>query len=361
MKKHFRLSWIFLLGFFAALQVHPSAADAKGGVPAAPEYLHVYRHSETSLRIIWKRVKRADGYAVYRYDPGSGKYRRIKIQKGNKKSQIIDSGLKTNRVYRYRVRAYCLQAGKRRCGAPTYDARAKTYRRKCRIINAGKAIADRKVTLGITMSKKMEVYVKPARYGSNKKKKALTQKVRWISSDPAVAAVASDGTVTAGTKAGTCKVYAVAHNGNRRKITVKVKNYAFPKSYDGYSGADPIVNELLSDYKKDVCSIAYYFTVHRPTSAITIQLDESGRIVQSPGTVDLSAIQEHLDRLFYQFPANLRIEASDIGVQYVMESYNERGALTCRRRVEYYYGDDYKQFMGIIAEHWRWHRFIPGG
>ena len=122
---------------------------------------------------------------VFRYRSKAKKYTKIKNIKGNERHQIFDNRLKTNKTYRYQVKAYTLKKGKRVYGDASYYAEAKTYRRNSKVVNAGGISSDKKVTLGITMSKKMDTYVKPSKYGKNKKKRALTQKVRWKSSNEA--------------------------------------------------------------------------------------------------------------------------------------------------------------------------------
>ena len=75
----------------------------------------------------------------------------------------------------------------------------------------------KKITLGIRMTRKMGPYVKASKYGKYKNKKALSQLVRWGSSNESIATVDKDGVVTAGIQTGTCTLYAIAHNGKEAK------------------------------------------------------------------------------------------------------------------------------------------------
>lgn len=69
------------------------------------------------VRITWKKVKNADGYQVYRATKKNGKYRLVKVVKGNKKVSYINTKLKKNKKYYYKVRAYRTVKGKKVYGA----------------------------------------------------------------------------------------------------------------------------------------------------------------------------------------------------------------------------------------------------
>lgn len=69
------------------------------------------------VRITWKKVKNADGYQVYRATKKNGKYKLVKVVKGNKKVSYTNTKLKKNKKYYYKVRAYRTVKGKKVYGA----------------------------------------------------------------------------------------------------------------------------------------------------------------------------------------------------------------------------------------------------
>lgn len=69
------------------------------------------------VRITWKKVKSADGYQVYRATKKNGKYKLVKVVKGNKKVSYTNTKLKKNKKYYYKVRAYRTVKGKKVYGA----------------------------------------------------------------------------------------------------------------------------------------------------------------------------------------------------------------------------------------------------
>lgn len=69
------------------------------------------------VRITWKKVKNADGYQVYRATKKNGKYKLVKVVKGNKKVSYTNTKLKKNKKYYYKVRVYRTVKGKKVYGA----------------------------------------------------------------------------------------------------------------------------------------------------------------------------------------------------------------------------------------------------
>ena len=63
------------------------------------------------------KVKNADGYQVYRATKKNGKYKLVKVVKGNKKVSYTNTKLKKNKKYYYKVRAYRTVKGKKVYGA----------------------------------------------------------------------------------------------------------------------------------------------------------------------------------------------------------------------------------------------------
>lgn len=61
--------------------------------------------SKKSIKIIWKKIAKADGYYIYRQQK-NGKYKRIKKIKNGKQNFYEDKKLTYGKTYRYYVKAY---------------------------------------------------------------------------------------------------------------------------------------------------------------------------------------------------------------------------------------------------------------
>ena len=211
-----------------------SSCYAASDIPVvqAPDKVQSIRRSDTSIQIRWESIPDVDGYIIYRYHASSKNYKEIHTIKSSsiKKGMIwTDKHLRTNKVYKYKMASYKIIDGKTQVSDRSDWVSAKTYKRNSKKINArAPKVSKKEVYLGLCTAKKVTAYSKPAKYGKNKKKKVISNQIRWNSSDPAVATVDKKGVITAGVKAGTCSVYAKAHNGTRTKIKVIVK--AAPKT-----------------------------------------------------------------------------------------------------------------------------------
>lgn len=68
--------------------------------------------SEKTVQLTWERTSKTQGYEIYR-KTGSGKWKRIAVLKNNKKVSYKDSGLKSGKTYRYKMRSYYKTKGKK--------------------------------------------------------------------------------------------------------------------------------------------------------------------------------------------------------------------------------------------------------
>lgn len=94
-----------------------------------PRQVKAVSEDAHSVKLSWKKVKKAEGYFIYRYEKGSKKY--VKIKKlSAKKKRWINRGLNTDQVYRYKVRAYRTAAGKYQTGRASYVVSVKPQTKK---------------------------------------------------------------------------------------------------------------------------------------------------------------------------------------------------------------------------------------
>jgi hypothetical protein len=226
----------------------------------APTNVKVVKKSATSLKISWSKVAGAKGYVVYQYSSKAKKYKAIKTLKGASKTSWVNKKLKTNKTYKYKVAAYKLINGKKKYSKLSYVVSARAYAKNAKTVNASKVItSDRYNTymkryLGLKAVDLIPMEVKV----SGKNVKPLSNKIRWFSSNTKLVKVNSKGYIRAQGKAGTCYVYARAHNGVTKKIKVTIRDYANPKSFknlDKVKKFDKRAETFLSTYKDDICDI----------------------------------------------------------------------------------------------------------
>ncbi|MCM1179919.1 MAG: Ig-like domain-containing protein [Clostridium sp.] len=331
-----------------------------GNVPdRIPQNVRAVRHSNTAIRVRWKSDESVDGYIIYRYNRSSRKYKKVKVVKDAAADRWVDRHLKTNTVYRYQVASYKLVDGKKQVSNRSDWVSAKTYKRTTQYINAqAPKVSTQKVYLGLRSTTKIKSKVIASKYGRNRKKKPFSTKVRWYSSDTAVATVDKNGVVTAGIQPGKCSVYAMAHNGAKTRVEVVVKNYAKEDDFYNYGQEDDIYT-LITDFKPQIQNIAEYYSINRigENEIIYIDLDDDANVIITPANADIGNLKEDIEKLLVDFPYYIRIEIYCDRVEYLLEEDDSQEALT--GHVAFWFDNDCSQWEDQIADHWEAYRFYP--
>lgn len=326
---------------------------AKSIKAETPKNVVVKRYITTALKIKWSKVKKADGYRIYRYSSKKKKYVSIKTVFNNEKTCWIDKKLKVHKVYKYKVSSFKVHKGKKKFSKKSYRVSGRTYRINDRLVNAGEVfiLENSPISIGLCSENEYQVFINPDRKVKNKKAKPFSKEVIWSSSDISLVKVNKMGKITSFDKEGTCYVYLRAHNGVQKRIKVKVVNFANPKSFSGYEGNDSYVNELLLNYKKEVCNIATYFTVHTKQGVNgCIKSDDDGNIVGIPDMENISAIQNDINKLLTQFPLAIKIYYNGEGAVKFKLCFNAAG--TSHRDIIYDKNNEYEESPQQIAPHW---------
>ncbi len=94
-------------------------SPAKSAAPALNKAVlgKTKRTSAKKASLQWKKTAGASGCLVYRSTSKKGTYRLVKTIKSGKKLTYTDTGLKKNRSYYYKIKAYRTVNGKRKTGA----------------------------------------------------------------------------------------------------------------------------------------------------------------------------------------------------------------------------------------------------
>lgn len=318
----------------------------------APENVVVKRNKNKELKIKWSKVKDADGYRIYRYSHKKKKYVKIKTIYNRNKTSWINKELKLHKVYKYKVASFELHKKKKIFSKRSYWVSARTYGNKGKLVNAEQIdiIEDSPIFIGICSETKLQTIILADQQTKNKKARPFSKKMRWSSSDKLLVKVSKQGKLTSFDKEGICYIYVRAHNGKTKKIKVNVINYASPASFPYYEGNNTYINDLLMNYRIEICNIATYFTKYAKTGINgVIKSDEEGNIIGIPQLENILTIRDDLEKLITQFPMVLKIYYSDQGVRFKM-NYDASGSSYCD--VTYSKWDDCEDSPLKIAPHW---------
>jgi hypothetical protein len=172
---------------------------------------------DTALLLTFSKVKKADGYDVYRYNEKSKKYVKVKTLKGNGNIAWLDKGLVSGQQYKYKVQPWRTVSKKKKAMKMSYHVWAITASEtKANVTKI--VVGQAKVT-----GKKGQAAKLTATATTVEGKEVFSGDVRWHSSDRAIATVDKNGKVKL-LKKGVCTIWAKTHNGlNSRKVMIRVK------------------------------------------------------------------------------------------------------------------------------------------
>ena len=190
-----------------------------GTIPALQVLTLNIKGGKKAISLNWNKMSDADGYKIYGTECGKKSQLKKTVSKNTLK--WTEKKLKTGTYYKYFVVAY-----KKVNGKETVLAKSDVMH----VATAGKGYGyAKKISLkstSLTLKKGKSAYIKASLVSTNKKYNKKIQehvpRIRFTSSDQAVATVNSKGKVTARAK-GTCYIYCYGLNGVSRKVKITVK------------------------------------------------------------------------------------------------------------------------------------------
>jgi hypothetical protein len=205
--------------------LNKKTAAISGAVTLNPKWyphvrvLHVRKMTDPNkLLVYWGKVKKADGYIVYRFDPQTKKYRQIAYLKGRGNRAYVDTKTEAGKSYAYKVAYYTIKKnGNKKIAKKSYKVTGITEHAAIENVYSISLNRDR------LSGKKGKSAKLTATLVTAKGKAALSSSVSWHSMSKKIATVSKNGKVTF-KKKGTTYIYAKAHDGmNSRKVKVTVK------------------------------------------------------------------------------------------------------------------------------------------
>lgn len=191
-------------------------------LPAAPDYTLLAKLSasgNTAMKLKWTDVDGAEGYDVY-FGKRGGRLKNVATVTGATSHKL--SGLDRAEVYGAYVTAWVTEGGKKTAvgePSPTVYAVAGGYDKHwCN----PKSVSVKQSSLTLKAGKTAKIRASVAGVKAGRKVLREEKPLRYYSSNANVATVSSDGKVTA-IAAGKCTIWAVANNGVRTGVKVRVK------------------------------------------------------------------------------------------------------------------------------------------
>ena len=319
---------IFYLSVFKINQPVKTEAKTK---PLSIKKVRVRSYQNRTLKVTWKKIRGADGYQIYRYEPKKKKFVKAGEVEAGKKAWISP---KVKKKQTYKVRAFRKNGRKKVYGKFSYEVSAIFYKKQAKKVNAGKVIPSctyKKLNYYDTL--KIKVRIKTSTHAGNKKAKVYDKKLRWYSSDKKIARVDDKGVVTPTGKPGVCQIYARAHNGNcTGDITVKVINYARPDQFWDVEHTQEDIAKLLTNYPEELKDIAEYFERKRaenkgkaPTGSL--RLNEGRTKIVANSELEYNEIYDVLFKVMDSFPGKMRIMVTDDIVEFNLSNMYYKNVL----------------------------------
>jgi hypothetical protein len=200
----------------------------------------------------------------------------------------------------------------------------------------------------------------PSTYGTAKKKTVVDKTVRVLLTDPSFVQKL-DSTTMIGRQVGVTNVYALAHNGNVRKISVNVVDYAKPKSWMNLDilSRSRVLN-LFTERYDDFTDIVSWLSQHNEIEG-DLLLNEKGELLNERG-ISLGEMEPKVIGILSQFQPPLErmvIGTYESGVRIDIKCDGGTYTIAFHLQIPY----DESKLNGIytglkLADHWMCQRFV---
>ena len=178
---------------------------------------------KNSFVLSWNKINGAEGYDIFFIKCGKESPKKVKTIKGNNTFKWTKKSLKKRVPYKACVKAWVMKDGKKTYVAKSLVVHAYTSGGTKKYTNP-KSVTVKKTNVSLKVGKtyKIKASVKKLQKGKKLMPKSHSARIRYISSNNAIASVSKNGKITAKAK-GNCKIYVIAVNGARKTIKITVK------------------------------------------------------------------------------------------------------------------------------------------
>jgi hypothetical protein len=178
-----------------------------------------------SITYSWNKIHGAEGYDIYIVRCGNDYSSKPSVTiKGNQNFTFRKEGLKNHKEYKAKVVAWHYVDGEKKAIATSPQVHSIVKNTMGDYVNAKSVTlkSKSKLTLKKNKTSKIKADVVKLKKSMTLFYKNHTAKLRYYSSNPAIASVSSKGKIKAKAK-GKCKIYVLATNGVKKSIAVTVK------------------------------------------------------------------------------------------------------------------------------------------
>jgi hypothetical protein len=217
--------------------------------------------------------------------------------------------------------------------------------------------------IGLMQNQKVDVSVVPSAYGTAKGKRVVDPTVRLLVTNPLVKV---EGSSIVGKGVGTTYIYALAHNGNVKRIRVAVVDYARPTTWENLDRAGTEVADLLLNKGEELGNVISYFTSRLTNDEeLWYEMGEQNELTGTLTDVP-NGIKGALESILSFSKLRTMVSAVKDGTLIVLRETTAVGAITydvfflVQDPSEAMYSDIVKTSMKI-AEHWYVRKDVMAG
>lgn len=292
--------FIFTMSIFVgvgAVEVFADTASQTNTVNEPVKFIAKQKGKKVVLK--WNKSKNVKGYIIYK---NGKKFKTLK------KNKLTDKKVKKNKVYSYKIKAYTIANGKKVFSNSGQTVSIIVTDKKSKKVNAGRfKYIKNQYTISLNGKVKLQGEAYPSK--KLKKKKVLSRKLTWSSSDTSLATVNARGIVKANNnmKTGTVIIYAKAHNGLTKKVKINIENYAYPSKIKKMYMLSDDIKPLVTEHMAEMTKIVSYFEFENKNNETTFDIDDKGNLSMSKKISISSEMEKTIFNLISSMPITVEV------------------------------------------------------
>ena len=211
-------------------------------------------------------------------------------------------------MYSYKIKAYTFANGKKVFSNSGQTVSIIVTDKKSKKVNAGRfKYIKNQYTISLNGKVKLQGEAYPSK--KLKKKKVLSRKLTWSSSDTSLATVNSRGVVKANNnmKTGTVIIHAKAHNGLTKKVKINIENYAYPSKIKKMYMLSDDIKPLVTEHMAEMTKIVSYFEFENKNNETTFDIDDKGNLSMSKKISISSEMEKTIFNLISSMPITVEV------------------------------------------------------
>ena len=276
--------FIFAMSVFVGIGAVEVFADTTSQTNTVNEPIKfIAKQKGKKVVLKWNKSKNVKGYIIYK---NGKKFKTLK------KNKLIDKKVKKKKVFSNSGQTVSIIVTDK----------------KSKKVNAGRfKYIKNQYTISLNGKVKLQGEAYPSK--KLKKKKVLSRKLTWSSSDTSLATVNARGVVKANNnmKTGTVIIYAKAHNGLTKKVKINIENYAYPSKIKKMYMLSDDIKPLVTEHMAEMTKIVSYFEFENKNNETTFDIDEKGNLSMSKKIAINSEMEKTIFNLISSMPITVEV------------------------------------------------------